>query len=109
MDIGSRIRRTGNTAANGITDTVDEGPMFLGQLYSSQRVGRLTTLRDGNDDITLTDDRIPVPELRSVLHFHRYPTESLYQLLADESCMPGSTASHDDDPFGFQHLSSVID
>ena len=108
MDIGTSVRRTGDATADGITDAVDEGPMLLSQLHGSQRVGCLTALRDGNHHIALAHDGIPVSELRCVLYFHRYATEGLYQLLTDESCMPGGSAGHDDNTLGFQHLPTIV-
>ena len=108
VDIGTRIRRTGNAATDGIADTVDEGTMLLGQLHGGQRVGGLAALGDGNHHVTLADDRIPVAELRRILHLHRHATESFYQLLADESGVPRGSAGHDDDALGLQHLPAVV-
>ena len=108
MDIGTRIGGSGNTAANGITDTINKGAPILSQLYGSQRVGCLTTLRDGYHHIALANHRVAVSELRSILHFYRHTTEGLYHLLANQSSMPRGATSHDNDAFGLQHLSAVI-
>ena len=63
MDIGTSIGGPGYTAADGITDTIDKGATLLGQLNGSQGIGRLTTLRDGNDHIALANHRITISEL----------------------------------------------
>ena len=64
VDIGTRIRCSGDAAANGIADSVNKGTTILGQLYSCQSISRLTALRNGNHHIAFTNDRIPVSELK---------------------------------------------
>ena len=88
MDVCSCIGSTRNTGANGIANAIDERPSILSQLDGSQRIGRLTTLRDGNDNITFSYYGIPVTELRSVLHLAGNAAEGFYQLFTNESCMP---------------------
>ena len=88
MNIGTRISRSGDAAANGITDTIDEGPLRLRKLYGSQRISRLTTLRDGNHHIIFRDNRIPVSELTGILHLHRNTTQAFDNLLTNQTGMP---------------------
>ena len=88
MDVGSRVGSPRNTGADGVADAIDEGSLFLCQLDGSQRVGRLTALRDGNHYILLCHHWVTVAELRGILHLARDTAQALEELLADETRMP---------------------
>ena len=109
VDVGTGIGGTGNGRADGVADTVDEGTFFLCQLDGSQRVGRLTRLRDGNDHVVLGDYGVTIAEFGGVLHLTGNATERLEELLADESGVPRRTASHNDDALGMQELATEVD
>ena len=109
VDIRSCMGGAGNAGADGVTDSIDERAVLLGQLNGSQGIGSLTTLGDGNHHITAAHHRIPVTELRSILHLNGDATEVLDDLLTDETSVPGCTASHDDDAFGIQQLFLMVD
>ena len=108
MDISTCIGSTRNRRTDGITDAIDESALLLSELDGSQRIGCLTTLRDGDHHIVLRHNRIAIAELRSILHLDGNTTQRLDNLLADESSMPGSTASHNDDALGLKQLSTVV-
>ena len=98
-----------NTGADGVTDSVDESTVLLGQFNGSQGIGGLTALGDSNHHITFAHHRIPVTELRCIFNLYGDTTEVLDDLLTDETGVPGCTASHDDDTLGIQQLFLMID
>ena len=108
MDVSTCIGSTRNRRTDGITDAIDESALLLSELDGSQRIGCLTTLRDGDHHIVLRHNRIAIAELRSILHLDGNTTQRLDNLLADESGMPGSTASHNDDALSLQQLTTVV-
>ncbi len=55
------------------------------------------------------DDRLAVAELRSVLHFDRYPAELLEQVFPDQAGMPGSTAGDDQYSVGVDEFIFMVD
>ena len=109
MDIGTRIGGTGNAGANGITDTVNEGSAFLGQLDGSKGIGRFTTLGNGNDHVVLRNDRIAIAELGGIFYFNGNATERLDELLAYQTSVPRRTTSHDDHALGAEQLATIVD
>ena len=63
MDIDARVGLACDGGAYGIDNAEDAGTPLLGELDGGQRVGRLTALRDGNDDISRIDHGVAVTEL----------------------------------------------
>ena len=108
VDIGTRVGGTRNTGTDGVADTIDEGSLLLGQQHGSQRIGSLATLADGYHHITLRHNRIAVSELTGVLYIDRNAAQRLNHLLADESGVPRSAASHNDNALGTKQLTAVI-
>ena len=100
MDVYAGIRLTGYAGAYGVDDTEDAGAFRLRQLYSCQRVGGLTALAYRDDNIGRVDDGIAVTELTGIVDLYRYLAILLYELLADESCVPACSAGYDDEPLG---------
>ena len=108
MDISTCIGFTCNTAADRITDTIDECTILLSQLNSSQGISSFTTLGNSNHDIILRNYRIAITELRSIFHFYRNTAVILNHLLADKSGMPRGSTSNNDETFGIEKLLTVI-
>src|ERR1041385_3121290 len=82
-------------------------PLALGFAQSRQRVGRLTRLRDGNDNSVAVDGWVAVAKLAGVLHLHRNPRKFLEQILAHERCMIAGPTRRQNDTFGAAELLSV--
>ncbi len=91
-----------------IADPDDGGPFAFGQFDRSQRVGCFTGLGDRYNDIILSDDGISVAEFRSIFYFYRDPGQIFEQVFSYEACMPRSSASHHDDPFGLDEFFFVV-
>ena len=108
VDIRTRVCGSWDARTDGVADAVDEGTLLLGQLHGSQRVGRLTALRDGNHHVALAHHGIPVSELRGVLHLHRNAAERLDDLLAYQSRVPRRAAGHDHHALRFQQLAAIV-
>ena len=108
MDIGTCVRSPRNRRADSIADAIDEGTFLLGQLYSCQSIGCLTTLGDGHYDIILTHDRITVTELAGILHLDGDTHQRLDNLLANQTSMPRCTTGHNDHTLGTEHLTAIV-
>ena len=88
VDIGTRVRGTGNAGTDGIADAVYKCPTAFGKLHGGQRIGRFSALRDGNHHIVAVNHRVAVTELTGILHLYRNTAEAFNQMLADEGGMP---------------------
>ena len=108
VDIRTRMRSPRNRRTNRITDAIDKCPTAPRQFHSCQCIRRLATLRNRNHHILTVYHRITVTEFRSILHFHRNAAKTFYQMFSDKRRMPGSTARHDDETFGYQQAVFVI-
>ena len=100
---------TWNAGADGVTDTIDECSLALCQFDGCQCVSSFTRLTDGDDHILLVDDRFAVTELTGVFHLDGNLAEVFNQLLANQSCVPRGSASHDDDAAWVDEVLSVVD
>ena len=109
VDIRSCMGGARNTGADGVADAIDKSTIPFSQFDGSQGISSLTTLGDGNHHIAAAHHRIPVAELRCIFHLNGDATEVLDDLLTDETSVPRSTASHDDDALGIQQLFLMID
>ena len=74
--------------------------MLLGKLNGCQGVGSLATLAYGYHYIIGFDDGFAITELACILYIYSLTAHLLYELLADEGCMPTGSACHDDDMLG---------
>ena len=99
----------GDAGSHGIANAIDEGATLAGQFHGCQRVGRLATLRDGDDHVAWSYHGVAVAKLRGVLHIDGHTTERLDELLADETGVPARTTGHDDDALGREQLLAVVD
>ena len=107
--VASRMCSSWNTAADGITYTVDERTFLSCQFYGSQCIGSLTALTDGYHHVVTVDYRIPVSEFTCIFHLTRYSAEVLNQLLTYQSGMPARSASHNDDTSCIHQFLLVVD
>ena len=108
VNIGTCVGFTSDTRTDGVTYTINKSTCFLGQFDGSQGICSLTTLRDGDDHIVLCHHRIAVTEFRSVLYFYWNTTIVFYHLLANETCVPRGTTSHDNDALSIEKLLTMV-
>ena len=108
MDVDSRVGLACDTGTDGVDDTKDKRATLLGQLDGSQRVGGLTTLRDGDDHVGRQYHGVAITELRGIVHLHGYLAIVLDELLADESSVPARTTGHNDEAGGGEQTGAVV-
>mmetsp|Transcript_111053 Transcript_111053/g.314294 ORF Transcript_111053/g.314294 Transcript_111053/m.314294 type:complete len:442 (+) Transcript_111053:119-1444(+) len=68
-----------------------QGPQAL------DRVGGLARVRDDDEGVARAQEGQPVPELRRVLHLHRYPGDVLDEVLRQQGRVPRAAATDDHD------------
>ena len=100
MDIDARVGLACDARAHGVDDAEDASALLLGQFDGGQRVGGLTTLRDGYHHIGGIDHRVAIAELRRVVDLHRNLAVVLNELLAYEASVPRRSTRHDDESRG---------
>src|SRR5690606_32445252 len=106
--VGTSMRCPRDGRAHDVTYADDGSAPLLGELDSSQGIGRLTGLGYRNNDVTFVDNRIAIPEFGSILHFHRDPAEFLEQIFSYQSGVPRRTAGDDNDALGVGHRLDII-
>ena len=70
-----------------VTDREDFRALFPRLAHSRKRVGSLTRLRDCDHQGLVIDNRIAIPELRSVIDLDRNPRQFLEHVLAGHRCV----------------------
>ncbi len=83
--------------ADDVDDRDDARTFLLRLSRSSQRIGRLTGLRNRNEQVVLPDQRIAIPKLAADIHLNRSTNHLFEQILSDLTRMPGRAAGHDPD------------
>ena len=89
VDIGTRVRGTGNAGTDGIADAVYKCPTAFGKLHGGQRIGRFSALRDGNHHIVAVNHRVAVTDSLA------YSTSTGIRQKLSIKCLPMRAACHD--------------
>ena len=97
MGISTAIRFASDARSDNVAQAKDMSSAGLSQLNGGKRVRGLTRLRNGNDDIRGSYDRISIPKFRSIFNFNRNAREILKEIFRHETCVRACAAGDDDD------------
>ena len=98
---------SGNGAAYHIDDTQYLKASLLCLSDCRQRICRFTGLADGYDHPAFLQNRVPVAEFRSQIHFHRDPCQSFQHIFACHPCMVRRAAGNNMNLFDRLYLPVV--
>ena len=109
MCIHAAVRFARDAAPDHIHDPEYRGAPWLFASRSADSVSAVSPLwLIRNHDVIDVHDRVPVPELRRILHFRRDPGDLLEHVLADQRRMPRRAACRQNDPPRTQQPSDDI-
>ena len=95
MGIHATLRFAGYCGAHNVTNTHHKRPLFLCSTKRSKGIGRFSRLGDDNDHVICTDNRVTVPELRSIINLNRDTGKLLNKIFSKQSGMPACSACTD--------------
>ena len=98
MRVQHPVRLTRQGATNDVDDRDHTRAFSLRLSRSSQRISRLAGLRNRNEQVVLSDERIAIPKLAGDIHLDRSTNHFFEQILSNLPRMPGRAAGDDPDP-----------
>ncbi len=109
VGVSAGMRFSGDAGTHDIAHPEDVCSLLFGQTDGRQCICRLSTLRDGNDDIIRPDDGLSVAKFRSVLHLNGNAGEAFEQVLSHKTSVPRGSAPQDQHPAGtFPNIPMVV-
>ncbi len=88
MRIEHALGLAGQAAPHDIADGHHLGALLPGMADGRQRVGRLTGLRNRDEQVALPDQRVAIAELRPNVHLDRRPHHLLNKIFPDQAGVP---------------------
>src|SRR5690606_29337549 len=100
MGISAGIRQPRNRGTDNIDDTEDCRTLLFGVFDGYQRISRLPTLGNSDNNVFVSDNGISIAELGSILHLHVDTAKLFNDIFSQQSGVPARSTSHNNNAIG---------